>query len=135
MWGKAEVGDEAREVLNLGRKFRLHQKLDSIATKTEIEKGLTIVRWKEKEKEDEGARAEEDVYENEEMMNVQRRLVDMTLKKATDMKFNRRIYAPNAAPEKLESNLQQTKEALEDVFEKYKKEKADEKGNILAALN
>ena len=54
-------------MLNLGKKFRLHQKLDSIATKTEIEKGLTIVRWKVKEKEDEGGKAEEDVYENEEL--------------------------------------------------------------------
>ena len=130
VWGRAEVGDEAKAVLNLGKKFRLHQKLDSIATKTEIEKGLTIVRWKEKDKEDEGAKAEEEFWEKEELMNVERKLVDMTLKKATDMKFNRRIYAPNAAPEKLESNLQQTKEALEEVFERYKKEKADDKGNI-----
>ena len=130
VWGKAEVGDEAKNVLNLGKKFRLLQKLDSIGTKTEIEKGLTIVRWKEKEKDDEGTKAEEDFYENEELMNVQRKCVDMTLTKATDMKFNRRIYAPNAAPEKLESNLQQTKEALEEVFEKYKKEKSDDKGNI-----
>ena len=36
--------------LNLGKKFRFHQKLDSIETKTEIEKGLPIVRWKEKER-------------------------------------------------------------------------------------
>ena len=130
VWGQAEIGDEAKEVLNLGKKFRLHQKLDSIATKTEIEKGLTIVRWKEKENEDEGSKAEEEEFENEELMNRERKIVDMTSIKATDMKFNRRIYAPNAAPEKLESNLQQTKEALEEVFERYKKEKADEKGNI-----
>ena len=130
VWGQAEIGDEAKEVLNLGKKFRLHQKLDSIATKTEIEKGLTIVRWNEKENEDEGSKAEEEEFENEQLMNRERKIVDMTSIKATDMKFNRRIYAPNAAPEKLESNLQQTKEALEEVFEKYKKEKADEKGNI-----
>ena len=67
---------------------------------------------------------------NEELMNVEQKCVDLNMKKATDMKFNRRLYAPNAAPEKLESNLQQTKEALEEVFEKYKKEKADDKGNI-----
>ena len=130
VWGKAEIGDEAKEVLNLGKKFRLHQRLDSIGTKTEIEKGLTIVRWKVKEKVDDGVEDEDDVHENEELMNVERKLVDMTLKKATEMKFNRRLYAPNAAPEKLESNLQQTREALEDVFEKYKKEKADDEGNI-----
>ena len=35
------------------KKFRLQQKLDSIATKTEIEKGLTIIRWKEKEEDGE----------------------------------------------------------------------------------
>ena len=29
VWGKAEIGDEAKEVINLGKKFRLHQKLDS----------------------------------------------------------------------------------------------------------
>ena len=50
--------------------------------------------------------------------------------KAADMKYNRRIYAPNAASDKYESNLQQTRDALEDVFEKYKVERADEKGNI-----
>ena len=38
VWGKAEVGDEAKEVLNLGKKFRIHQRLDSIANRTEIEK-------------------------------------------------------------------------------------------------
>ena len=46
IWGNAEVGEEAKEVLNLGKKFRLHQKLDSNANKTEIEKGLAIIRWK-----------------------------------------------------------------------------------------
>ena len=52
IWGNAEVGEEAKEVLNLGKKFRLHQKLDSNANKTEIEKGLAIVRWKVKDKDD-----------------------------------------------------------------------------------
>ena len=28
VWGKAEIGEEAKEVLNLGKKFRLHQRLD-----------------------------------------------------------------------------------------------------------
>ena len=93
VWGKAEVGDEAKEVLNLGKKFRIHQRLDSIANRTEIEKGLTIVRWKEKEMDDEGGtKAEEDVLEKEELGNVQQKIVDLTLKKATDMKFNRRIF-------------------------------------------
>ena len=128
VWGGAEITNEAKEVLNLGKKFRLHQKLDSIATKTEIEKGLTIIRWKEKEKEDAEVEEEEEI--NGELFNVERKCVDLSLKKASDMKFNRRLYAPNAAPEKLESNLQQTREALEEVFEMYKKDKADEKGNI-----
>ena len=130
VWGKAEIGEEAKEVLNLGKKFRLHQQLDSIANKTEIEKGLTIIRWKDREEEDESGDADEEFNENEELLNVQRKIVDSTLTKATDMKFNRRIYPPNASPEKLESNLQQTKEALEEVFEKYKRSRADEKGNI-----
>ena len=46
------------------------------------------------------------------------------------MKFNRRLYPPDAANEKLEANLQQTREALEEVFERYKKENADDDGNI-----
>ena len=50
--------------------------------------------------------------------------------KSTEMKYNRRLYAPDAASDKLESNLQQTREALEKVFENYKTEKADHKGNI-----
>ena len=36
------------------------------------------------------------------------------------MKYNRKLYAPNAAPDKLEVNLQQAREALEDIHEKYK---------------
>ena len=109
VWGGTEVSKEAKEVLNLGKKFRLQQKLDSIATKTEIEKGLTIIRWKEKEEAD----VEEEEEEiNGELFNIERKCVDLTLKKASDMKFNRRLYAPIAAPEKLESNLQQTREAL-----------------------
>ena len=82
----------------------------SIATKTEIEKGLTIIRWKEKEKEEAAGEEEEEI--NGELFNIERKRVDLTLKKASDMKFNRRLYAPIAAPEKLESNLQQTREAL-----------------------
>ena len=54
-------------------------------------------------------------------MGIERKIVDLTLTQATDMKFNRRIYPPNAAPEKLESNLQQTKEALEEVFENLRR--------------
>ena len=111
VWGGTEVSKEAKEVLNLGKKFRLQQKLDSIATKTEIEKGLTIIRWKEKEKEEADVEEEEEEI-NGELFNIERKCVDLTLKKASDMKFNRRLYAPIAAPEKLESNLQQTREAL-----------------------
>ena len=128
VWGGTVVSDEAKDVLNLGKKFRLHQKLDNISAKTEIEKGLAIIRWKEKETE--ATEAEENFAENEELNNLERKVVDLSLTKATDMKFNRRLYAPNAAPEKLESNLQQTREALEKVFEKYKTEKADDEGNI-----
>ena len=47
IWGNTTVTKEAKEVLKL-QKFRLFPKLDSIAVKTEIEKGLTIIRWKEK---------------------------------------------------------------------------------------
>ena len=53
VWGGTDISREAKEVLNLGKKFRLQQKLDSIGTKTEIEKGLTIIRWKEKEEREE----------------------------------------------------------------------------------
>ena len=126
VWGNTKVSEEAKEVLNLGKKFRLHTKLDSIAAKTEIEKGLTIIRWKEKE--DEETEAVDNLAENEEIYNIAGKVVDLSMMKATDMKFNRRIFAPNAAKEKLESNLQQTREALENVFEKYKSEKADKKG-------
>ena len=129
VWGDTEVSEEAKEVLNLGKKFRLHQKLDSIAIKTEIEKGLAIIRWKEKKNETE-AEAVDDFADNEELLNMEKKVVDFSMIKATKMKFNRRIYAPNAAPEKLESNLQQIREALENIFEKYKREKADKDGNI-----
>ena len=62
--------------------------------------------------------------------NVQSKTVDFAMTRATYMMFNRRLYAPNAANDKLEFNLQQTIEALEDIHEKYKAEQADEKGNI-----
>ena len=39
------------------------------------------------------------------------------------MKFNRGIFASNAAPEKLESNLMKSWETLEEFFEKCKRRK------------
>ena len=128
VWGKTEVTDEAKEVLNLGKKFRLYTKLDSISVKTEIEKGLTIIRWNEKSNDE--AAVDDNFTEGEETHNVDNKIVDFAMTKATDMKFNRRLYAPNAAPDKLESNLQQTREALEEVHEQYKSLRADDKGNI-----
>ena len=68
--------------------------------------------------------------ENVELINDVNKIVDFSMTKATEMKYNRRLYAPNAAPDKLESNLQQTRQALEDEFEKYKVERADNNGNI-----
>ena len=128
VWGNVDVTDEAKQVLSLGKKYRLYPKLDSIAVKTEIEKGLTIVRWKEQGKDEAGV--DDDATESVEAQNVENKTVDFALTKATDMKYNRQLYAPNAAPDKLEVNLQQTREALEDIHEKYKAERADEKGNI-----
>ena len=46
------------------------------------------------------------------------------------MKYNRRVYAPKAAEHKLETNLQQTKAGLEEVFDKYMKDNCDKKGDI-----
>ena len=128
VWGNTAVTDEAKQVLNLGKKFRLYPKLDSIALKTEIEKGLTIIRWKEQGL-DEGDKAD-DATECVEDHNVEAEIVDFAMTKATEMKYNRRLYAPDSATLKPESNLQQTREALEDIDDKYKAERADEKGNI-----
>ena len=80
VWGGSRISTEAKQVLNLGKKFRLQQKLDSIATKTEIEKGLTIIRWKERDKDD--AEVDEEFETNEELLNVERKLVDLPLKKS-----------------------------------------------------
>ena len=117
--GKTDVSEEAKEVLNLGKKFRLHTKLKIIATKTKIEKGLTILRWKQNTSEEEAVF--KIFVENQENNNLEEKVVDFSMTKATGIKFTRRLYAPNAAPEKLESNQQQTREALENVFKRYKK--------------
>ena len=117
-----------KKLLNLGKKFRLHPKLDIVTTKTEIEKGLAIIRWKEKETDE--TEAETNFNETEGLSNVEKKVVDISMMKATELKFNRRLYALNAAPDKLESNLQQTREALEKVFEDDKSENADKNGNI-----
>ena len=132
VWGNVIVTEEEKQVLIMGKKFRLYPKLDSIAVRTEIEKGLTIIRWKEKrtDEADNYDYVEDDATERVEADNIEAKIVDLAMTKATEMKYNRQMYAPNAATLKLESNLQQTREALEDIHDKYLSERADEKGNI-----
>ena len=110
----------------MGKKFRLYPTIDSIAVKTEIQKGLTIIRWKDKGSDENGndkAEAVDVADDNNddalmEAQNVQSKTVDFAMTRATYMMFNRRLYAPNAANDKLEFNLQQTREALEDIHQK-----------------
>ena len=73
-------------MLNLGKKFRLYPKLDSIAVKTKIEKGLTIIRWKEKrdDEADDDEYVEDDATERVENDNAEAKIVDFAMTKATD---------------------------------------------------
>ena len=105
--------------------------LDSNANKTEVEKGLVIVRWKEKSKDNEISETDNLFVDTEVVANEQTKTVDFSMTKARDMKFNRRLYVPKAAPEKLESNLQQFREAMDKTFDNYKHEHADKNGNLL----
>ena len=52
--------------------------------KTEIEKGLTIIRWKEKRTDE--AVADDDFHDGEEMHNYDNKIVDFAMTKASDMK-------------------------------------------------
>ena len=53
--------------------------------------------------------------------NFNNKKVDLSLVKATDLKFKRRLYPPKAANHKIETNLQQPKSALVEAFKQYTK--------------
>ena len=63
-------------------------------------------------------------------MNEAEKKIDLATTKATELKYNRRIYAPKAAENKLETNLQQTKVALDETFRKFMNEKCGKKGKL-----
>ena len=54
-----------------------------------------------KEKNNEVAHAIEKFAYSKKLNNVEIKVVDFSMMKATDMKFNRRLCAPNAAPDNL----------------------------------
>ena len=114
IWGGAQTKKEGEEVLKLDKKFRLNIKLDKKSNSTEIEKGLVKLRWETQENVDTNANEEFIADHND--FNLERKKVDLSTLKATDLRYNRRLYAPKAAEHKLETNLQQTKIALEEVF-------------------
>ena len=59
-----------------------------------------------------------------------KKVIDLSNIRATELKYNTRVYPPKAAEHKLETNLQQTKSALEEVFAKYTNENCDKKGEL-----
>ena len=130
MWGGASISDQEKQVFNLGKKFRLYTQLDSIANNTEVEKGLVIVRWKKKSKDNEESEADAIFAENEFIANKETKTVDFCKTRASDMKYKMRLFAPKAASEKLKSNLQQLREAMDEIFYTYKEEVANKNGNI-----
>ena len=96
-------------MLKLEKKHRVHTRLSSISNQTEIEKGLTKIRWQAENEHDEGTTIVQQSMDDLENNNFNNKKVDLSLVKATDLKFNRRLYPPKAANHKLETNLQQTK--------------------------
>ena len=66
-----------------GKKFRLYTQLDSIANKTEVEKGLVIVRWKEKGKENETFEADAIFAEDQIVENEQTKTIDLSMTRPT----------------------------------------------------
>ena len=59
-----------------------------------------------------------------------KKVIHLSNIRATELKYNDRVYPPKAAEHKLETNLQQTKSALEEVFSKYINENCDRKGEL-----
>ena len=116
MWGGAKLSETEEAVLKLGKKHCINVRLDSISNQTKIEKGLTKIRWQSENEENDG-RTFEDLENN----NFDNKKIDLSTVKATDLKFNRRLFPPKAANHKPETNIQQTKADLEDAFTQYTK--------------
>ena len=86
------------------------------------------MRWQAEHENDDTAVGQ--FIEDRDNNNYDNKNIDLSTVKVTDLKYNRRLYAPKAAKHKLETNLQQTRSALEEVFNQYTKVKCDKNGDL-----
>jgi hypothetical protein len=109
-----EFNEIEEEMLKLGPKHRIHDKIEMENLMMEIEKGLVKVRWTAREREEresleEGGEEIRDEIEEEVIENRRRKRLDMTLIRPTELPKNRRIALPEVSDRVLEAHLQQTK--------------------------
>ena len=113
-----------KRILKLG----VNTRIDEIALQTEIEKGLVKIRYSVNNTKDN--ETIEHSAEQDKIRNRESKVINMAMTKATELKFNRRLHPPDAAEKKLEANLQQTKTMLQEVTNKYIKQKCDKNGDL-----
>ena len=130
VWGGAELTEKEEAVLQHGKKHRINTRLDNLSNQTEVEKALTNIRYQAMSENEEGNNDTDKLLNDKTNENFLNKNINLSTIRVTDLKYNRRNYAPKAASHKLETNLQQTKSALIDTFDQYTKKHCDKNGDL-----
>ena len=119
LYGNVKLTENEAQVLTLPPRFAIYPKLQSIATKADVEKTFTKLRWK-RDIED-AAENQSDTEAEDECANFydsKENSFNMSRLRATNLPFNKRVCMPPFADEDTEARIQFAKTKIYAAIDK-----------------
>ena len=113
-YGNTEISNEEKELLSLPPKYAVYEKIDQVDCIAEIEKGLTKLRWNQRNVERSNEKQDDNLF-----VNGFGNSINFSFMKPTDLPFNKRVYLPKFGPQDMERKMQGLKVQLEVITENY----------------
>ena len=135
IYGDTAISENQRSILQLPPGFTTYEQVSETEMETEMEVMMNKARWEHQNKKNrEGEEWSED-WQDEEIeeyntYNSEKKVLDFSKLKVTELPTCRRITLPGCEDESLELQLRITKEKMMNVVKEYKLKYCDGKGNI-----
>ena len=125
VYGKVELSENASSVMRMNPKMMIYENIDEWNLEVEIEKGFTKLRYQLMRKNDEN---DGDDDENNEVCDLQNKVIDYAKLVATDLPTVQRLNMPKHSSIQNEAILSNLKQLMKAAVTKYRAKHCDDKG-------
>ena len=125
-YGEVVLSNDETELLKLPPGFAVYTKSDILMLKAQFEKAITCLRWSETEttnsseagpsSNEDGAGDNTQQYPRQELFDHEENSFDFSFLRATHLPFNKRVYMPSYADERMEAKISHARVEIERLL-------------------